>query len=505
MKGHRLLPDLIVSVVYVLIFLLWKGIVFNTADQGEHLSLVYKALDPSLYAHDFYVDAAWNNFTIRFYYVHLVSWLAKWLTVEWAVNILLFTALTSSVLAWIRIARWISEDKVTGYIAPFLIFFIFYGWTIGGNAIQYNLLICSTLAKAIAPWALYLALRNRWLPAGIMLGISGLFQILVALQLALVLGAYLLLKFRWKSLAGFAIMFTLFAAPMLFPILYRQFAPDVVSNNALYYDVLYKIRNPHHYLPSLFPLSHYLKAVLLWLLAFVSGKYFIENQQVKQILRWIGIIAAGLLVYSMLLEFFQVQAIGKLQFFKTTIWAAAFSAIIVSIVVENALVKYTARFPASVSGILFALIWLIVAHYKNDTPLGFDHRTDRQKELTEVHLWIAQNTPKDALFATFASNESFICEAKRSQFVAWNPIIHEPWFIIEWYYRFRELYKDPFDGNDYLNTLQQADKAFNGQFSLSAPFTHALLLKTKSAGAGKIIHESANFVVVENATDVEKH
>jgi hypothetical protein len=505
MKGQRLLHDMIVSVIYVLIFLLWKGIIFNTADQGEHLSLVYKALDPSLYPHDFYVDAAWNTFTIRFYYVHLVSLLAKWLTVEWAVNILLFTALTSSMMAWIRITRWVSGDKITGYLAPFLIFFIFYGWTIGGNAIQYNLLICSTLAKSIAPWALYLALRNRWMLAGVLLGISGLFQILVALQLALVLGAYLFLKLRWKSLTGFSMMFLLLVAPMLIPILIRQFGADATVNQDLFYDVLYKVRNPHHYLPSLFPLSHYFKAILLWVTAFVIGKYFIDNQEVKKIFMWMGIIISGLTVYSILLEVLEVRSIGKLQFFKTTIWMGALSAVVIAIAAEKVISRYTSVLFAPFVGIFLAAAWLIIGHFKNETPLSFDHRTEWQKELSEVHQWIAVNTPKDAFFATFASNESFICEAQRSQFVAWNPIIHEPWYINEWYYRFRELYKNPFDGNDYLNTLHRADEAFNNQFSLSAPFTHALMLKKNIRYDGRIIYESDRFVVLENTSMNKKH
>jgi hypothetical protein len=505
MKKSLFFPDFVVSFIYVLIFLLWKGIVFNTADQGEHLSLVYKSMDPSLYPYDFYVDAAWNNFTIRFYYVHVVAILSKLLTVEWAVNILLFATLISSFLAWIRITRFVSGNSVSGYLAPFLIFFIFYGWTVGGNAIQYNLLICSTLAKAIAPWALYLALRNRWMLAGILLGISGLFQVLVALQIALVLGACLFLQLKWKSLAGFTMMFILFVSPMLVPILYRQFGMDTGDNSDLFYNLLYKIRNPHHYLPSLFPLSHYLKAILLWTTAFIGGKYFINNEEVKKIFHWLSLIFIGLLFYSLLVEALGVESIGKLQFFKATIWAGAFAAMIISILVEKVLIKSTSFIYTSFAGILLASIWLIIGHFKNDSPLRFDHRTDLQKELTQVHQWIADSTPKDALFATYASNESFICEAKRSQYVAWNPIIHEPWFINEWYRRFRDLYKNPFDEKYYLNTLLRADDAFHREFKLEVPFTHALLLKENRSFDDKIIHESEHYMVIENTPGVQNH
>lgn len=489
--------DVAIGLVYALLFLVLKGFVFNTADLGEHLSLVYKALQPSLYVYDFYVSEAWNVFTIRYYYVQLMAFFGQWFSIahlSWCFNIL---CLTSSAVAWIKLARYLSADKVTGYLAPFFILFIFYGWTIGGNAIQYNLLICSTFAKAIAPWSLYLALRNKWSWSAVLLGVSGLFQILVSLQLALVLGAYLLFSGRWKTCIAFGMLWLLFAAPMLLPVTLRQFVVEGESNNALFYKVLYEVRNPHHYLPSLFAWTSYLKAIFLWTIGIISLKFMAEESVFRKVVLWMIWIFVGLLMYTFLLEILDWKSIGKLQFFKTTIWLGAFSAAVISVLLEKWILRYVGMQWIPAMAALFCCIWIGRSHIIFDTPIVFDHRTDEQKELSGVHEWIEENTPDDALFATFASNESFICEAKRSQFVAWNPIIHEPAFMDEWFKRFGSLYHQPFQSQDFMGTLERADIFFNNQFQVQAPFTHALF--KKSGGRkyyGQILLETEHFIVV---------
>ena len=102
MNSHQkkvVIADLAIGLIYALLFLVLRGYIFNTADQGEHLPLVYKALQPSLYANDFYVSQAWNVFTIRFYYVQFLAFFGQWFSVEqlsWYFNVL---CLTSSAVA----------------------------------------------------------------------------------------------------------------------------------------------------------------------------------------------------------------------------------------------------------------------------------------------------------------------------------------------------------------------------------------------------------------------
>jgi hypothetical protein len=496
------LKDGFFSVLMALAFLFWRGFIVNTADQGEHLPLVYKLLQPDLYPKDFYVQAASDIFTIRYYYVHLLGFLGKFISMEtlcFGLNVL---CLSAAVWAWIKLARYFGAGRVGGFLAPFFIFFLFYGWTVGGNAIQYPLLISSTFAKALAPWALYAALRSRWLLAGVLLGLAGLFQVLVGLQLALVIGALLLLGRQWKAFGQFSASFAVLIAPMLLPILYRQFFVDTPvangeMNSALYYEILFKWRNPHHYLPSLFSIGSYVKLAVLLAAGLWSVRRISRREDFQKLAAFGGMVLVGLLIYTVSLEWLGIHAIGKLQFFKTTIWLQAFSAMAISIWIEQLLRKFADVRGVQAIALALPVLWILQSHVRHDTPLSFDHRTDEQKELTDLHRWIADSTPVDALFATYATNESFICEAKRSQYVAWNPIVHEPWFLLQWHERFSELYGNPFLESDYKGTLQRADANFEGIDWKAFGCTHLLIgSDVKVESSHQVLKEGEIFKVL---------
>lgn len=485
-----------------LAFLFWRGFIVNTADQGEHLPLVYKLLQPDLYPKDFYVQAASDIFTIRYYYVHLLGLLGKFIPVEVLCFGLNMLCLAAAVWAWVKLSRYFGAGRIGGFLAPFFVFFLFYGWTVGGNAVQYPLLISSTFAKALAPWALYAAVQSRWVLAGVLLGLAGLFQVLVGLQLALVIGALLLLSGQWKAFGQFSVSFAVFIAPMLLPILYRQFFVDSHVgggnvNSELYYEILFKWRNPHHYLPSLFSFGSYVKLAILLTAGIFCARVISRKDDFRKLAAFGGMVIIGLIVYTVFLEWLGIDAIGKLQFFKTTIWLQAFSAMAISIWIEQMLRKYVNVRAIQGIALLLPVLWILQGHLRHDTPLSFDHRTDEQKELTALHRWIADSTPVDALFATYASNESFICEAKRSQYVAWNPIVHEPWFLLEWYNRFSEMYGQPFADSDYKGTLQRADDHFESTAWKEFGCTHLLIdSDVKVESPHEVVKEGNRFKVL---------
>jgi hypothetical protein len=495
------LQDVLTSVFWALAFLFWRGYLVNTADQGEHLPLVYKLLQPELYPVDFYVGVASEVFTIRFYYAHFLAFLGQWCSVELWSAVLNVFCLSVAITGWMAIGRQLTGGK-GGTLAPFFIFFLFYAWTVGGNAIQYPLLISSTFAKAIAPWALWAALQYRWVMAGILLGLAGLFQVLVGLHLAMILGGLLLLTGNFRSLLKFSISFLLAVAPMLLPILYRQFiATAAVALTAedvkQYYEILFRWRNPHHYLPSLFSLGSYIKLSILLLAGGLTARITLERIHFVQYRAFVGMILLGLILYSIALEGLWIPAVGKLQLFKTTIWLSASAALILSLAIEKAMHQWMPQKYFMPLLIFFPVVWILQAHIRHDIPLSFDHSTEAQKHLSELHQWIADSTPQHALFATYATNEGFICEAKRSQYVAWNPIVHEPAFLLEWFSRFNQLYQSPFMASDYKGTLMRADVGFEHADWTSLGITHLLIRKEVPVKVShRVLQEKGVFKVI---------
>jgi hypothetical protein len=482
-------------------WLIFKGYIFNTADQGESLSLVYKALDNSLYSKDFYVSSCEGVFTIRYFYVHVLAFLGQWIPMSYLCFGLEFICLTASIAAYLKIAQWLSPRISDFYsTVPFWMLFFFYGWTVGGNSLQYSLLISSTFAKALAPWGLYFALKRKWVLSCLLIGVAALFQLLVGLQLALVIGASLLLVQRnIKAWAIFTLGFVISGGAMIFPIVYRQFFAPASQSDDSFYEILYVLRNPHHYLPSLFSWTSYLKFFVLLMVGNVCLYVLLPKDKKRLLWTFQGWIIVGLTVYTLALEVFHVNVIGKLQWFKTTIWLQGLSAMAIGLAFDRFLNHF---WPTKRMFIIFMLpvFWIIQGHFRFETPLSFDHRTAEQKSLTLLHQWIEHNTPLDALFVTSPEDEAFICEAKRSQWVAWNPIIHEPWYLLEWKRRFSELYGQPFDGSDYLNTLETAEKYYQQSDFTKTPADYALVRRASLAFIKKpfsILYEKDGFVVLK--------
>jgi len=493
------MKDIGVAVSTAVLFLIWKGFVFNTADQAEPLILVYEKLNPALYPQDFYVNAAKDIFTVRTYYIEFVSFLGKYFSLYQVSLVLTFLCLFASVTGFIKIARLLTHHQLTGYLAPFFILFVFYGWTVGGNAVQYNLLISSTLAKALSVWGIYFLLKKRWIYSGALIGIGGLFQVLVGLQLAVILVLLLLLYRQWKGVLQWSVAFLVTILPMLGPVVYRQFMLEGGAvDMELYYRLLYIFRNPHHYLPSLFPLTAYIKCALLLVAGSICGIWFLQRDRFYKIFSFCSIIILGLVGYSVLLEVLNVNFIGKLQWFKTTIWLEAAGAMLVAVAAEYLLRMFHLKKYVLLISVFLPVVWIVQAHIRYDTPLSLDHRSAAQKDLAAIHEWIRINASNNWLFATYATDESFLCEAQRSVSVAWTPMVHEPWFMEAWYRRFHQQYGVSLESSDYKAMLSEADHYYETGQWLGTVKVDAVLLRKDAVfpQQGKVLHESSFYKVV---------
>ncbi len=500
--NRSLLKDVCYSALAAVSFLLWKGYIFNSADTVEPLLLVYKKLDPTLYTNDFYVESAQDIFTVRYYFVELLAGLGKVFPLEQVAFIGTLLCLFFGFWGILKVARELSDNLLSGYFVPFFVSFFFLSWTVGGNVLQYHLMIASNVAKPLCIWGLYFILRKRYTVSSVLIGLSGLFQILVGLQMALIIISIFIFARKWKTVFRWTVVWLMVALPMLGPIFYRQFFMPEPSwaDTERFYHILYFFRNPQHYLPSLFPLKDYLK---LFLVTAVGGaclyKVLSENHR-KQVFVFSFLILLGMVVYTVMLEILNIGAVGKLQWFKTTIWLSALGAIGIGLAAEKIFLKVLDVKLLYVSATLLPVLFLMKDSWQYAQPIAFDHRTAEQKELSEVHKWIKNNTEKDAVFATYVKDESFSCESKRAQTISLNPMIHEPWFIIEWYERFHKQY----GVTDTLNNLTQmrewADQYYESGVWLSemAP-DYCIIAKNIELPNGQTVWRSENFKVLQFA------
>ena len=442
------LPILGYAVFVATVFLFVRGYQFNTDDQAEHLPQVYQMLDADLYPTDYFVNASNGIFTVRYYYEKLVLVVAQTVGLEWGLFVLTLCCVALMAYSFVRVAEFFFQDRWAVLLAPILAMVIFYGFTVGGNHVMYGSFISSTIAKGISAFAVLQFVRSRYFVAGVMLGTATLFQPLVGLQLFLILGGIeLFFRTNFKSTLKFGLPYLAVAAMILIPTFSRQFGETFGYDQELYYEILYRFRNHHHYIPSLFPMNHYIK--FFGLLALGGLSYFLTRPQDRKFfIGFVSLSLLGMLVYWLGLEHLGLLQIGKVQWFKTTVWVSALCSIMIAGLLGQFLSSLfslstvkKALFPVSI----LASVALLVAmtnsdHLNNLNPERYMVGSRVYSNLEKMHFWIAENTPKRVSVLVSPANNAFSCQAKRSMPIHFQAIIHEPFFMMSWYDDFTKIY-----------------------------------------------------------------
>jgi hypothetical protein len=441
----------IYSIVIATAYIFYHGYSYPGGDQEEHLPLVIKMFDPALYQHDYYVSMETLTFSIRQYYVFVVYAFSTLLGIDYACLLLFFLCILLISYSFVKITAHITPAKYTPFFAP-LIFLIFYNqWTVGGNYFVLPILICSVFAMALCSFAFLQFFKKNYMLMSICIGIAGLFQIVIALHvIAIVL---VLLRFGEDKNKPVLILkcfslFLLFSSPMLLPVLYEHFMKQGNYDMEYYYRILYYFRNPNHYLPSYFFPIDYVRFFVLSFTGFVVAWYFkLWNR--KQLFAMYAVVYAGAVLYYLLLEKLHIYPIGKIQWFRATVWITAFSSLfmviaagkLVNVIFTN--IKFSDKIiiPLLVAEVMMILVIfngdrMSIAYFRQKYEFGKQINSD----LTNMHFWIAENTAKDVIILTPPGDIGFLCEAKRSMPIGYTAVIHEAFFMIPWYEKFHKIY-----------------------------------------------------------------
>ncbi len=434
---------LLYAFAFAVLAVFYHGYQFNKGDQAEHLPQVYRLFNPELYQGDFFLTLYDQTFTVREYWVWLVYGCSSLFGVEYACFGLHFLSLTAVAYAWIRISGLLTSNLLSGLIAVPLMFTVFNGITIGGNNLTGSSFIGSIPAEALASLGVWLFLAKKRTASFILLGISTWFQALVGLQLCLLLcGLHLFshvdLK-RLKEAVLFFVGYLICASPMLGPVLFKQFQTTATFDAQEYYRILYIYRNVLHYIPSLFPAADYIKMILLVAAAGYIG--FVYKKVISsQLFVLATFIISGCIIYWLLLEPLGIMAIGKLQWFKTTVWLNALCAVLIGfwviqvlkkihpLLLSNYLVYLLPVFILAGLVLIFNSSRLPVQKLQNRYQVGNYKKTDLQI----MHTWISKHIPVTSIILAPPDDDGFSCEAKRPMPVNYKAVVHEPYFMFPW-------------------------------------------------------------------------
>jgi hypothetical protein len=145
--------------------------------------------------------------------------------------------------------------------------------------------------------------------------------------------------------------------------------------------------------------------------------------------------------------------IGKIQWYKTTVWLGLFNSIVIVGLIPDTFLKWS-------SIIAYSMISLFVVLMTFENYAGNIYSINNFNSLTYTHNWIKENTPVNALFLPPPNDYSFNCEAKRSTAINYKAIVHETNYLIAWKNGMEKYYEMDFTKIEKLDCLPSAVRGF---------------------------------------------
>lgn len=303
--------------VYILM-ILHHGYELGRSDHAQ-ASYGFYLNDNSLFSKDFYIQSlAHQTPNERTFYGYFISLAGKNLPF---LSFIFHFIFSITLLLGIRniTTKFINSEWVR-WLAIMALFLGFYNIHLGSNELYYNSFIPSLPAKAIGVWGLWFFLKKKHILSSLLFSFSLLFQPLVGVQLLVISTTVLLItsfilnkKIEIKKLLYFVIPATIITLPFIISALLKFNEANIPDKYI--FDVFFNFRNPHHFIPSYYPLKNYLVLIPLFLFALIFYK-----KNFSEIFYFVFIVLMGCLIYSFFVEVLHNKTVASTQWFKSTIW-----------------------------------------------------------------------------------------------------------------------------------------------------------------------------------------
>ncbi len=448
-----------IFLLIVFAYILCNGYLFNTGDQAEHLPQIYQKLNPQLYPNDFFLNYYNQTFTVRYYFVNLVVGFSLILGVKASCLIIYFVCLYAAIVGFYELVNYYYSNHLKSWLLVVTYLFVFRHFTVGGNYFQDNMLVGSSLAEAFCIWAFVYLFKNNYLLSGILCGLAALFQPLIGLQVASIIGTVLLVNLllvkqnniTFKNVCTYALAFISIALFIFIPV----FLSQLNNNNANQVEankILFEYRGALHYLPQLFPLKDYIFTAFFVLFSLVALQYFTKNDK-SIFITIISVIIILCIIFTMVLFLNPTNNLGKIQWYKTTVWLGIFCSILC---VNFIPIKFIKSISIGLFSFTFLYVVFISVTYFNSGYIQINNKSIS----TQTHEWIKANTPINALFLAPPNDYSFNCEAQRSTAANYKAIVHETKYLLDWKLAMEKYYNMDFTKIERLDCLPAAVRGF---------------------------------------------
>jgi hypothetical protein len=430
-----------------LLLIFFFGYTLGVEDQQELLPYILHLKDTSLYPTDFFIQslaAVVPNERIAFAYM-LMPFAGNfefWLLLFHCIStVFLLTGIYKIATQFIKNEWWI-------WMIIYSSLSVFYLYTLGGCDLYYNTFESSNLAKAMAVWAIYFYLKEKYNHTFIMLSIITYIQIIVGLDLAIILLGIFLIKKDFKSFFKFSLIYGILAGVYLVLIIINRPAgsPESLSQ---YFDILFVFRHPHHFMMSSFPLRN----IVFIAVCSIVGLYYFFSRNIT-LFYFFLIVAVFTILNAICIDVLHFTAVANLNWYKNTIWIKIFGMIAIGSMLESNFSRlFTAInffkviflpiiFVCSIV-LFYGLILTDKCNIRHQT-IHVGSRIDADP-MIDISRKIKANTSKDAQFIVPFDATGFKYWSERNTYVDFKANTRTPDFTAEWYKRVKSVYKISMD------------------------------------------------------------
>lgn len=320
-KGTKKYPSilLVIALAFVASLLVYEGL--GKSDTNEFTPILYKMLDSSYLANDWFVSINADTVGIRSYFIGLL-----WLTLQTIPHagivyfLWYFVTLAILAIAVYLISNHLFRDEKSAVFTSFLVL-VGATFQLGGNLMVHSYLASFGLSFALIILSLYFLLTERPFLFALVAGLATLVHFLWGgIGFGVLWAASLLTNVKDKSHIKKHVVTAFVYLPfflLITPILFGQANAATHLSGEQVAEMLGYIRAPHHYLPFTWSPLQYIEFFLFLSIAVMAFlKTPLEKSRKLFFSLLAGIILLAFGIYTFASEIVPLGLIIKMHFFR---------------------------------------------------------------------------------------------------------------------------------------------------------------------------------------------
>ena len=349
---------LLILIVLILVLAVKYGGVGRT-DHYEQIPLVKRAIDSNFLKNDWFVNS-YENFNVRFYFVHLMAFLSKIIGLKIAYHLMYVLAIFFSLLAVYKIAFILTKNKKTSILA-LLTGSITASTILGSYDVIKDILVPATLSVPFCLFSIYYLIKERCYLSAIFSLLATIFHINIGVHLALLIGVYILIFSKdLKKLVFTELIFFAFGSLNLVPSAIQVIAGGYAMSSLEFIRIIGFVRHPGHtYLftewgrRDLITSFVYLLLVIISFIKVYKSK-LIEKKSLNVALLFMILPFVFSIIAMIFTYLIPVKFIVQMQFLRSMIFFKLFGGVIISAYLVDNLNKSGSAYEKLLPGSLIA-------------------------------------------------------------------------------------------------------------------------------------------------------